>query len=135
MVLGNNQTNQQALNDQVELLRRYFAAVKKNTSNSSAKKDPWQNTNKYALLKPTGINALLLVLSRIMEKYPKFEKDIHQNLDEYLKPLSKVKFTRAFVAKQGGGWKGFRKLANVILEKINSESGEELRLFGEKDKQ
>lgn len=130
-----NQTNRNALNEQVELLRRYFVAVAENTSKKSPKKDPWQNTKDYALLKPTGINALLLALSRIMEKYPNLEAGIRKDLASYLKPIGKVSFTRTFVAKQGGGWKGFRKLANVILEKINSENGDDLRLFGEKDKQ
>jgi DGQHR domain-containing protein len=128
-------TNQKALNEQVDLLRRYFDAVKQNTCKSNPRRDPWRNTVDYALLKPVGINALLLALARIMERYPKLEKDLHQDLLEYLKPLSKVKFSRAFIAKQGGyGWKGYRNLANAILTKINIENGDDLRLFGEKDK-
>jgi len=129
-----NAANQKALEDQVDLLQRYFAAVKLNTTKANAKQDPWQNKKDYALLKTTGINALLLVLSRIMEKYPNVEKDIQKDLPTYLKPLSKVKFRGKFVVKQGGGWKGFRNFANVILGKLNAEHNDSLRLFGEKEK-
>ncbi len=129
-----NSVNRESLKKQADLLRRYFDAVATNTSNADLKKDPWRNTTKYSLLKPTGINALLLVLSRIMEKYPRVESDIHKDLRTYLRPLRKVNFTREFVVKQGGGWKGFRKLANVILRKLNAAHGDSLRLFGEKDK-
>jgi hypothetical protein len=69
-----------------------------------------------------------------MEKYPKVEADIHKDLPTYLKPLSEVNFKGEFVAKQGGGWKGFRKLANIILIRLNTEHSDSLRLFGEKDK-
>ncbi len=129
-----NPVNRDSLKEQADLLRRYFDAVAQNTSNVDAMKDPWRNTTKYALLKPTGINALLLVLSRIMERYPRVESDMHKDLCLYLKPLRKVNLTREFVVKQGGGWKGFRKLANVILRKLNAAHSDSLRLFGEKDK-
>jgi len=126
--------NQEALKVQANLLRRYFEAVALNTSNTDEKQDPWRNTKDYSLLKPTGINALLLVLSRIMEKYPKVEADIHKDLPTYLNPLRKVNFEREFVAKQGGGWKGFRKLANIILRRLNADNSDHLRLFGKKEK-
>ncbi len=131
---ADSKKNKEALEKQAELLQRYFLAVKQNTSKKSKKKDPWRNAKDYSLLKPTGINALLLVLARIMERYPNLEKDIRKDLGLYLKPLSKVRFTRRFVARQAGGWKGFRNLANVILEKINSENSDSLRLFGEREK-
>ena len=113
-----SQANQDSLKKQVDLLRRYFDAVAQNTRKEDSEQDPWRNTKKYSLLKPTGINALLLVLSRIMEKYPKIESDIHQDLCTYLRPLKKVNFTREYVVRQGGGWKGFRKLANVMLRTL-----------------
>ena len=69
-----------------------------------------------------------------MEKYHHVEADIHKDLPTYLKPLSNVNFKREFVAKQGGGWKGFRNLANIILTRINVDHSDSLRLFGEKDK-
>ena len=129
-----NAANQKALEDQVDLLQRYFVAVKLNTIKTNPNQDPWQNTANYALLKTTGINALLLVLSRIMERYPKVETDMHKDFTTYLKPLSEISFKRDSVAKQGGGWKGFRNLANVILGKLNAEHSDSLRLFGEKEK-
>src|SRR5882724_11072473 len=116
------------------LLRRYFDAVAANTSTGDPKTDPWLNTKDYSLLKATGINSLLLVLSRIMEKYPLVESNIGKALTAYMKPISEISFAKKFVANQGGGWKGFRKLANIALRKLNKEHGDSLRLFGEKDK-
>lgn len=102
-----------------------------NTQNLDPTKDPWSNTKDYSLLKPAGINALLLVLSRIMEKHA----DASLDFKKYLKPLSKQSFKREYVARQGGGWKGFRGLANVMLRKLNKKhKSDNLRLFGEKDK-
>jgi DGQHR domain-containing protein len=129
-----NAENRKALKEQTDILVRYFKAVKANTSKPDAEKDPWRNTKKYSLLKPTSVNALLLVLSRIMDRYPRLEKDIHKNLQIYLKPLRKMTFTRTFVTKQGGGWKGFRNLANIILRKLNIEHTDSLTLYGKKEK-
>ena len=126
-----NKTNQNALKKQSDLLKRYFEGVALNTKNTDSIKDPWSNTKDYSLLKPAGINALLLVLSRIMEKHA----DANLDFKKYLKPLSKQSFKREYVARQGGGWKGFRGLANVILRKLNKKhKSDNLRLFGEKDK-
>jgi len=125
-----NRRNREALTRQAELLARFFSGVEHNTKDSQPRRDPWQNTRDYSLLGATGINALLLTLARIMEKYPNAGMDFNT----YLRPLRSVDFHRGFVAKQGGGWKGFRKLANVILRKLNVTHGDSLRLFGKKDK-
>ncbi len=126
-----NKTNKTALKKQSDLLRRYFEGVTNNTKNSDPNKDPWSNAKGYSLLKPAGINALLLALSRIMEKYPQTNLDFNR----YLKPLKKVSFKRDYVAKQGGGWKGFRNMANVILRRLNqAHYRDSLRLFGQKEK-
>ncbi|MGA3193193.1 MAG: DGQHR domain-containing protein, partial [Candidatus Bathyarchaeia archaeon] len=126
-----NLKNQGSLKKQSDLLRRYFGGVEKNTTKTSPRRDPWKNIKQYSLLKPAGINALLLVLSRIMEKYPKADLDFEQ----YLKPLKGMKFSRSYVSQQGGGWKGFRSLANSILRKLNQKHPKDrLRIFGEKDK-
>lgn len=126
-----NKTNQKALKEQSDLLIRYFNGVEHNTKQPNSSEDPWINTKNYSLLRPAGINALLLVLSRIMEKHPQANLDFK----DYLKPLSKQKFDRDFVAKQGGGWKGFRELANTMIKRLNQKHKKEpLRIFGKKDK-
>lgn len=125
-----NIKNQEAFKKQLNLLKRFFKGVEKNTKNTNKDKDPWRNLKNYSLLKTTGINALLLVLARIIEKYPK----IDINLETYLKPFKKINFEREYVANKGGGWKGFRSLANEILEKLNEQNNDNLRLFGEKEK-
>ena len=101
--------NREAMKKQVALLQRYFAAVNHNTTSQDEAKDPWRNFRKYSLLRPTGINALLLVLSRVLERYPRCEADMHKDLRIYLKPLRQMRLTRASVVKQGGGWKGFQE--------------------------
>ncbi len=90
--------NQEAFKKQLDLLARFFRAVEKNTRTDDENKNPWNNKKDYALLKATGINALLLVLDRIFEKDPQMEKD----LDKYLKPLKNINFEREYVASMGG---------------------------------
>ena len=130
----NGTANRQSLRDQVDLLQRYFAAVATNTAKKNPQTDPWTNSKNYALVKATGINALLLVLARIMEKYPQVEKDIGKSLNVYLKPMKTLTFTKKLVARQGGGWKGFRGLANMIIKRLNAENSDSLKPFGKKDK-
>ena len=126
-----SEINEKAFKKQLDLLKRYFKGVYENTQDADPAKNPWINTKDYSLLKPAGINALLLVLSRIMKKYQQANLDFNT----YLKPLRKVNFKRNYIAKQGGGWRGFRGFANVILKKINQkEKKNTLQLFGEKDK-
>ncbi len=129
-----SEANKRVFKQQLEVLTRFFDAVATNTNEIDPEKDPWHNAKQYSLVRPTGVNALLLVLSRIMLKYPKLEDDMHKNFETYLRPLRKVNFRRAYVVKQGGGWKGFRKMANVVLRKLNKENRDKLRLFGKKDK-
>jgi len=125
-----NETNQKSFGKQINLLQNFFREVEKNTRNTDRNKDPWINLKDYSLLKTTGINALLLVLDRIIEKYPKMDINLHN----YLNSLKDINFDREYIANQGGGWKGFRNLANEILRKLNEENGDTLRLFGEKEK-
>ena len=71
------------------------------------------------------------MLSRILECYPQANVDF----DKYLKPLETIIFKKKYVASKGGGWKGFRELANVMLKKLKRKHrNDSLRLFGEKEK-
>lgn len=126
----NGKENRKAFDRQSELLIRYFNAVKTNTEKTDERINPWVNIKNYALLKPTGINSLLLVLSKIMEKYP----DVNIDLDSYLKPLEQINFERNYVSNLGGGWKGFRAMANEIIKELNKQHNNELKLFNEKEK-
>ena len=125
-----SERNQNALRKQGDLLRRYFSAVAEATKKRDALRDPWKNPKRFALLKPTGINALLLVLSRILRAYPNGKLD----MVKYLKPLASVNFKREFVARRGGGWKGFRNMANIMIKKLNKKHGDSLQHFGKKEK-
>ncbi len=121
-----NENNQRMFEKQCKLLDRFFKAIYLNTKpRRSTPKDPWENVRHYSLLKPTGVNALYLVLNRILEKYP----SAGLNLDTYLQPINKDMFERKKVAKYGGGWKGFRGLADKMLEVINRKNNDSLRLY------
>jgi DGQHR domain-containing protein len=124
--------NASAFRKQAGLLVRFFEGVKENTKSDEEKKDPWRNTKDYALLKPTGINALFLVLGRILQRYPAGDKD----LSDYLKPLGKVKFNSKYVAARGGGWKGFRNFANIMIGRLNKgkKPSDKLLRYGKKGK-
>lgn len=124
--------NQKAFRKQSQLLFRYFTAVyNRTTDKSDASRDPWSNKKDYSLLKGTGLNSLLLLLSRILERYPDGKIDFHR----YLKPLETVSFKKKDVASKGGGWKGFREMANTMIRKLNRKHRKnKIRLFGEKEK-
>ncbi len=109
--------NQAAFRKQRDLLIRFLVGVKKNTQCSDERRNPWINRRRYALLKPAGINALFLVLAKILAKYPSGELDFNN----YLKPLKKINFSRHQVAILGGGWKGFRGLANKMIRALDKE--------------
>jgi hypothetical protein len=73
-----------------------------------------------------------MLLSRILLKYP----DAGLDFDDYLRPLTTVSFKRDAIAKQGGGWKGFRNVANILVRKINKGKSRKKKLarYGKKDK-
>ena len=120
-----NKENQKAFKKQRDLLIRFFDAVKANTKKEDKKLDPWRNFKDFALLKVTGINALFLVLNKIMAKYPSVDID----LKEYLEPLSQIDFSREQVASYGGGWKGFRNFANEMIKKLNESNNDNLTYY------
>jgi DGQHR domain-containing protein len=124
--------NQAAFTEQADLLVRFLIAVEKNTQTPVEASNPWKNTSEFALLRPTGINACFLLLARILELHPGAGLD----LSSYLKPLASVNFKKDPVAKMGGGWKGFRGLANAMIRKINKgkSKSKRLRLYGQKEK-
>jgi DGQHR domain-containing protein len=124
-------SNQRPFHRQVKLLIRFLEGVRKNTETGDSQTDPWQNTRDYALLRPTGINALFMVLAKILQRHA----DAGIDFDRYLKPLRSVSFKRNYVARKGGGWKGFRGFANTIIKKLNKgKRKNRLALYGEKEK-
>jgi DGQHR domain-containing protein len=124
--------NVRAFRRQLKLLIRFLDAVRKNTQTDEAQTDPWRNTRDYSLLKPTAINALFMVLAKILQKYP----DGRINFEGFLRPLSSVSFERDYVASMGGGWKGFRVFANKMIMRLNKgkHKRNRLRRYGQKDK-
>jgi len=124
--------NQAAFRKQVNLLDRFFLAVHENTHTNDSNTDPWRNTHQYALLRPTGINALFMLLAKILVMSPRAEVDF----GSLLRPLNGTSFKRDYVAKMGGGWKGFRAFANVMIRRINKGKARSRRLnrYGEKEK-
>ncbi|MFZ2252810.1 MAG: DGQHR domain-containing protein [Minisyncoccia bacterium] len=125
--------NQTAFQKQLGLVSRFLVAVKNNTSSTTPDKDPWTNTKDYSLIKPTGINALFLLLSRVLQKHPQASFDFN----DFLKPLKNVDFSRKNVADKGTGWQGFRQFANEMIKEINKSipnKADQLALFGDKDK-
>jgi len=105
--------NQTAFDKQVGLLNNFFNAVKSNT------KTRWNNPKKYGLTKATCVNGLLLVLFSFFKKYPKMKL----NLEDSLKPISKMVFTNKRLLKYGRGIPAYRPIANDIIQRINDEKG------------
>jgi len=124
--------NQKAFENQKELLIRFLDGVKKNTETADSSTDPWRNTDSYALLRQTGLNALFMFLAKLLELYPSAGLDFNVAL----KALRRVKWNRDYVAKKGGGWKGFRSLANTLIGAFNRGKAKKnkLKRYGEKEK-
>jgi DGQHR domain-containing protein len=124
--------NQKAFQKHKDILIRFLDGVKKNTETSDPTTDPWRNTRSYALLKPTGLNALFMFLAKLLELYPGGSVDFNTAL----KSLKKAKWNRDYVSKKGGGWKGFRALANTLIGNFNRGKSKKNRLkrYGEKEK-
>jgi DGQHR domain-containing protein len=125
----NSETNRIARQKQVGHLIYFLKSAKRNTESADPKKDPWQNTREYSLLKATGINALFLTLARIMEAHPN-----GVDYQKYLKPLRKIRYGHKTIVKAGGGWVGFRELANRMIRKLNAHNPDGLKCYGQKNK-
>ena len=124
--------NQKAFEKQTGLLVRFMEGVKGNTETSDPSTDPWRNVGSYSLLRPTGLNALFMFLAKLMEQHPNADVDFKAAL----KSFKTMKWNRDYVAKKGGGWKGFRALANTLIGRYNKGKSKKKRLtrYGEKDK-
>lgn len=124
--------NQESFLKQLSLLKHFFVGIKENTSPKDIKKNPWENMKEYSLIRATGINALFLVLSKVLEIYPDGKLDFKL----FLKPLTNIDFSRENVAGMGTGWQGFRTFANEIIKEINKGKKKDkmLTMFGDKDK-
>jgi hypothetical protein len=71
-----------------------------------------------------------MVLAKILQRHT----DAGIDFDRYLKPLRSVSFKRNYVARKGGGWKGFRGFANTMVKKLNKGKKKNLlALYGEKE--
>lgn len=127
-----SEENQRSFRKQAQLLVRFLEGAKRNTQTDDPQTDPWRNTKDYSLVKPTGINALFMVLAKVLQKHP----DGGLDFVAFLRPLRSVSFKKDFVAKKGGGWKGFRAFANTMLRRLNKGKSRKnrLTLYGEKEK-
>lgn len=119
--------NSEAFEKQFEILKEYFLAVRKWTSSKSFGTNKWENFSKYGLTKATGVNALLLVLNRMLESGVKVK-----DFKEFLKPIRSVRLTRKAIKKYGGGWVGFRGLANKMIGELNKVSSIKLNYYYQK---
>jgi len=114
--------NIRAFQRQLDLLVRYFSAVKEALNASGS--DKWNNQVEYGCTKTTATNASLLVLKRILERRPRANFDFAP----YLNPIGNLSFRNAWIVGYGGGWQGFRRLANRMIHALNEASTPEFRL-------
>jgi len=116
-------SNKKALDRQIDLLCRYFSTLKRSLDLVSVEK--WTNVVQYGITKTTGVNASLLVLNRLLERDPQLKTD----LDEYLKPLGRLSFKNSWIVRFGGGWDGFKRLANRMILELNRNSKLKLKFY------
>jgi DNA sulfur modification protein DndB len=109
----NNQKNKDTFKKQVDLLQTYFGIIAKLV------RSKWTNSRKYGITKPTGVNALLLVLYKILETNKSFDQ---LKIEKYLEPVSSVRWTNQSIKKYGRGWDSYHGLADTIIKKLNSNN-------------
>lgn len=116
--------NRNAMERQVGLLTTYFTIVKALMGRK------WTNDKKYGLTTYTGINALLLVLNRILTAGVSLEE---ASLRELLKPLSgaRLPITKRKIIRFAN-YPGFRGLANRMIGVINASGKGSLAPYEEK---
>ena len=112
-----NSENQEAFKKQINILIRFFQAVKINAEDEDKAKDMWVNHKQYGLTKFTSVNALLLVLDKLLEKDPILSID----LVEKLSSIHAVDFRNEQLLQYGRGYPAMPKIANKIIEKMNSQ--------------
>jgi len=111
-------TNKDALDDQLDILTRFFVGVKKN-----AKKE-WDDPKKYGLIRFPGVNAFLLTLTSILKKYPSGGADFN-NL---LKGIDKVKFSRKRISTLPRGYSAINTLHKEIIDVINKRTHKKFQI-------
>ena len=119
-----NPRNKQAFEKQVSLLLTYFGLVARLLGNR------WTNFRKYGITKATGVNALLLVLNKILETNKSFRE---LQIGRFLEPLKKVRLTNKSIKRYGRGWDSYLGLANAIIGKLNNENEVKLELYPTRD--
>jgi hypothetical protein len=112
--------NKQALQKQSELLKTYFNIVKKIVSDNT-----WENSM-FGLTKTTGVNALLLVLQRILETKKSFDE---LKIGKFLLPVKNIDFKNETLKRYGRGWDSYTTLANMIIDKLNQHNTIKLKKF------
>jgi len=90
----------------------------------------WTNFRKYGITKATGVNALLLVLNKILETNKSFRE---LQIGRFLEPLKKVRLTNESIKRYGRGWDSYLGLANAIIGKLNNENEVKLELYPTRD--
>ena len=118
-----DEQNQAAFNKQISTLVRFFTGIREAVYNRDSDKDQWLNSKKYGLTKFTSVNALLLVLDRLLEQ----DLSLSMDLNEVLSATAKVDFKNETLLQYGRGYPAMPKIANKIIKQINSQHGMRLK--------
>ncbi len=117
--------NQKSFSKHVEILNRYFSAVKKVVSKKDEKKDKWKNSKDYGLTKFTCVNALLLVLNSLLQK----DQKLSVPLEKWLSVINSLDLTNEGLLGFGRpGYPAMPNIANTIIKKMNSNYNADLKL-------
>lgn len=119
-----NEYNQESFNKQLQILIRFFKAVK-----SYVDKEIWNNYKEYGLTKRECVNGLLLVLKAFLV----YDKNM-KYLEEYISAVDVINFENEKLLKYGRGYPAFSKIANKIIRKMNYDYGTKLKLIRKKPK-
>jgi DGQHR domain-containing protein len=108
--------NKTSFDTHVGLLRKFFKSAKKNSWNSKIKSLMWDDDG-YGLSRTWGVNALLLVLTAILNK----EKTIPTDFNKYLTVLRNMDFSKDYIKTLSRGYGAYNELAEQIITRINKK--------------
>ncbi len=116
--------NQEAFKKQASILVRFFGIIRNKVRDEDPEKDKWLNNKEFGLTRFTTVNALLLVLDKLLEK----DLELNLDLDELLNAIDMVDFRNKELLKHGRGYPAMPLIANEMIKAMNKRYSVELNL-------
>lgn len=117
-----NPKNQASFTKQVSVLKYFFQIIRDYVKDNNMENDRWLNHDRYGLTSRESVNALFLVLDRIL----KYDNNL-KNWPKYISSIDAVNYEKSKLLKHGRGFPAYSSIANTIIGRINRDHKIKLR--------